>query len=172
MTIIQTFKNAGKVISVYGTFDQPLFLAKEIGDILGFKCIRSTLRVMKPSWKVVRAMHTRGGDQKMTFLTEPGFYKLIMKSNKKEALDFQTWICEDVIPSIRKRGHYELDNQPIRKKLCFKIENEFDLHTKLVNFIQNYYPSALIVATLGETRIQLLKGSNLNNVVIKKVLLI
>ena len=32
----------------------------------------------------------------------------------------------------------------------FKIENEFDLHTKVVQYIREFYPNAIIVAGLGE----------------------
>ena len=34
----------------------------------------------------------------------------------------------------------------------FKIENETDLHCKVVHLIRNYYPKALIVAGLGENQ--------------------
>ena len=34
----------------------------------------------------------------------------------------------------------------------FKIENETDLHCKVVHLIRNYYPKALIVARLGENQ--------------------
>lgn len=149
MSILKSFTKNNKSINVYGTFEQPLFSAKEIGDILGFKCIRSTLRDMKPTWKVVRAMHTLGGDQKMTFLTEPGLYKLIMKSNKKEAVVFQSWICEDVIPTIRKTGEYKM-NHTYSKNLTFNIQNEDDLHSRVVQFIKRRFPDSLFTTTLGE----------------------
>lgn len=150
MNIIKSFEKNGKSLEVYGTYDKPLFQAKQIGKSLGFDCIRSTLRNMNAKWKVARGMHTPGGVQQMTFLTEPGLYYLVMRSTKKSAKDFQEWVVEDVLPSIRRTGKYEMDNEPIRKRLTFKIENEYDLHTKVVNFINNYYPQALTVATLGE----------------------
>ena len=41
-----------------------------------------------------------------------------------------------------------LFNSPNR--LEFKIENEFDLHSKVVEYIRRFYPNALLVANLGE----------------------
>ena len=37
--------------------------------------------------------------------------------------------------------------------LTFNIQTEFDLHKKVVNFIKNHYPKALLNATLGENQI-------------------
>lgn len=49
---------------------------------------------------------TNGGNQQMTFITEPNLYKCIFQSRKKEAEAFQDWVCEEVLPSIRKTGAY------------------------------------------------------------------
>ena len=40
------------------------------------------------------------------FLTESGVYKLIFKSDKKEAEKFQDWVTDEVLPSIRQTGGY------------------------------------------------------------------
>ncbi|SPZ49676.1 Uncharacterized phage-encoded protein [Sarcina ventriculi] len=40
------------------------------------------------------------------FLTESGVYKLIFKSDKKEAEKFQDWVTDEVLPNIRKTGGY------------------------------------------------------------------
>jgi len=40
--------------------------------------------------------------------------------------------------------------QPWKKSITFKIENEFDLHVKVVSFIRKFYSNAIISAGLGE----------------------
>lgn len=40
------------------------------------------------------------------FLTESGVYKLIFKSRSPFAEEFQDWVTDDVLPSIRKHGAY------------------------------------------------------------------
>lgn len=149
MNVLQTFEKNGKEIQVYGTYDEPLFQAKPIGKMLGLTNIRANLLQVKDNWKVVKRIDTPGGMQKATFVKEPGLYKLIMRSDKKEAVEFQDWICCDVLPSIRKTGRYELNHKPF-KMLTFKIQTECDLHKKVVNFIRNSFPKALISASLGE----------------------
>ena len=37
--------------------------------------------------------------------------------------------------------------------LSFNIQTEYDLHKKVVNFIRNHYPKALLNVTLGENQI-------------------
>ena len=69
-----------------------------------------------------------------------------------EAKKFKRWITKDVLPSIRKTGRYEYNHKPF-KMLTFNIQTEYDLHKKVVNFMKNYYPKALLIATLGENQI-------------------
>ena len=52
---------------------------------------------------------TNGGLQNMTFVNESGLYRTIFKSRKEKALEFQDWVCSEVIPSIRKHGAYITD---------------------------------------------------------------
>ena len=42
----------------------------------------------------------------ITVVSEPGLYKLIMRSSKPEARAFQDWVTREVLPSIRKNGIY------------------------------------------------------------------
>ncbi|GEM_PF-6587493 len=44
--------------------------------------------------------------QDMLFVSEQGLYKLIFKSRKPFAEEFQDWICGEVIPTLRKDGMY------------------------------------------------------------------
>ena len=44
----------------------------------------------------------------LTFINEPGLYRLIMRSNMPKAEDFTDWVCGEVLPSIRKTGKYSL----------------------------------------------------------------
>ena len=52
--------------------------------------------------KDIRKLHNTGEK----FLTESGVYKLIFKSDKKEAEKFQDWVTDEVLPEIRKTGGY------------------------------------------------------------------
>ncbi|WAC60784.1 Bro-N domain-containing protein [Brevundimonas sp. SL130] len=49
-----------------------------------------------------------GSTSRLALLSEPALYKLIMRSEKAEALAFQHWLASEVLPSIRKTGTYSL----------------------------------------------------------------
>ncbi|MDO4693650.1 MAG: BRO family protein [Eikenella sp.] len=46
--------------------------------------------------------------QEMTYINEPNLYRLIIKSRKPEAEAFEEWVMEEVLPTIRQTGRYEL----------------------------------------------------------------
>lgn len=49
-----------------------------------------------------------GRIQHMTIVNESGMYRVVLRSDKPEALAFQAWITDEVLPSIRKTGSYSL----------------------------------------------------------------
>ena len=58
---------------------------------------------------------------------------------------------KDVLPSIQKTGRYDYCiNHKYNNTLTFKIENEMDLHVKVVHFLKKRYPHSLFTITLGE----------------------
>lgn len=62
--------------------------------------------------------------QKCTMITEPQLYFVMMRSRAKVAREFRQWICNEVIPEIRKRGAYvakSATKTPATKK-CWYVE--------------------------------------------------
>ena len=51
---------------------------------------------------------TKGGMQKMTFISEANLYKTIFQSRKESAERFTDWVTGEVLPSIRKAGSYSM----------------------------------------------------------------
>ncbi|MWQ11411.1 BRO-N domain-containing protein [Glaesserella parasuis] len=56
---------------------------------------------------------TKGGKQEVTFINEPNLYRIIFRSNKSQAIDFQNWVFEEVLPQIRKTGQYSQNSAQI-----------------------------------------------------------
>ena len=76
-------------------------------------------------------------NQKNTiYINDSGLYSLILHSKLESACAFKQWVTKDVLPSIRKTGRYSNDdmNHKYNGSLTFKIENEMDLHVKVVSF--------------------------------------
>ena len=87
------------------------------------------------------------------FINESGLYSLILRSKLESAKEFKRWVTKDVLPSIRKTGRYDycIDHK-YNNTLTFKIENEMDLHVKVVSFLKKRYPHSLFTVTLDENQ--------------------
>ena len=87
------------------------------------------------------------------FINESGLYSLIFGSRLESAKNFKRWVTKDVLPSIRKTGRYDycIDHK-YNNTLTFKIQNEMDLHVKVVSFLKKRYPRSLFTVTLGESQ--------------------
>ena len=59
-----------------------------------------------------RKLHNTGEN----FLTESGVYKLVFKSHKPNAEAFTDWIADEVLPTLRKTGSYEMPKKDKQKK--------------------------------------------------------
>ena len=84
------------------------------------------------------------------FINESGLYSLIFCSRLESAKNFKRWVTKDVLPSIRKTGRYDycIDHK-YNNTLTFKIEDEMDLHVKVISFLKKSYPHSLFTVTLG-----------------------
>lgn len=106
MNDILVFNNdsLGSIRAMSNGEGEPLFVAKDVLAILGLD--RTALRKLDDDEKGVDSIHTPGGDQQMAVVTEPGFYRLVLKSRKPEAKAFQRWVTHDVLPALRREGGY------------------------------------------------------------------
>ena len=67
----------------------------------------------------VASFDTGYGVKEFTMITEPQLYFVMMRSNSKIAREFRQWICNEVLPEIRKRGAYVAkseNKEPATKK--------------------------------------------------------
>jgi prophage antirepressor-like protein len=113
-------------IVIKGTINDPLFRASDIAEILELNNFRSSITGFDDSEKVVRKSSTLGGLQEVTFLTEKGLYKLLFRSRKPIATQFQNWAC-DVIKEIRLNNFYNLEKE-MEKKTDETIQQLEDKH--------------------------------------------
>lgn len=78
----------------------PTVMANQIKDEFG--CPKLNLAHLKD---------TLGRDQEFTMITEPQLYFVMMRSRAKVAREFRQWICNEVLPSIRKNGSFNLNKE-------------------------------------------------------------
>jgi prophage antirepressor-like protein len=116
-TNLQLFNFDGHQVRVFGTPDNPEWVARDVAEILGLSqnTLSERLSTMPEKWKGMTLSHTLGGKQEMTTVKEPGLYQLIFRSRKAEAERFQDWVFEEVLPAIRRTGRYELPELHARR---------------------------------------------------------
>ena len=119
-TIVGTFLFKDTNIRIFGTCDAPLFVANDVFATLNLDV--RMVRTVPTKWIRKYKMPTKGGMQLTNLLTESGLYWIVMRSNKTEAVPFQEWVCEEVLPSIRATGQYKLDEE--RQKLLNDLKEE------------------------------------------------
>ena len=158
----KTFKNEElgiKLTSFIDNQQNTWFLGKEVAESLGYSNVRKAIwnHVDSEDKKLI-CWRTQNGDgsnsdlrgKYYTFINESGFYSLVLSSKLETTKRFKHWITSEVLPSLRKFGYYKLFDNPNNK--MFKIENEMDLHSKVVELIRNFYPNAIMVPGLGENQ--------------------
>jgi prophage antirepressor-like protein len=126
MEIVKAFteNNMHTNIVIKGTYNEPLFRASDIGEILEMGNIRTSIQNFDNTERHVHSMDTSTGIKQVTFLTEKGLYKVLFKSRKLIAEKFQNWVCE-VIKEIRLNGIYDLQKQlEIQKTEMEKLEDK------------------------------------------------
>lgn len=84
------------------------FCASDVARMLGYSNPRDAIAKHCKSDGVVihDVIDSRGRNQKMNFITEGNVYRLISRSQLPSAEKFETWLFDEVVPSIRQRGFY------------------------------------------------------------------
>ena len=87
---------------------EPWFVAKDACDILELNNVTEALRPLdddeKSNFRISEV--AQNGGRAPLIISEPGLYKLIMRSRKPKAKEFQRWVTHEVLPQIRKTGGY------------------------------------------------------------------
>lgn len=106
---IQTFENEqfGAIRAIRGEDGEPWFVAKDVCDALGIRTdsIRSILDGDEVGETNPNSIGVVGGRAPLV-VSEPGLYRLVMRSRKPEAKAFQRWVTHEVLPALRRDGGY------------------------------------------------------------------
>lgn len=97
------------------------FSVYDIGKVLDLKDVQRQARRLPEKGRTFCPTPTKGGVQELMYVDEPNLYRLVFKSKKESAIEFQDWIFEEVIPSIRKTGRYSIPQS--MKKISTESRN-------------------------------------------------
>ena len=95
--------------------EKPYVLANDVARALGYSSPKDAVsRHCKGAIK--HRYLTNGGEQEAKFIPEGDIYRLIMKSKLPSAEKFESWVMDEVLPTIRKHGAY-MTNEVIERTL-------------------------------------------------------
>lgn len=86
---------------------EPWFVLKDCMSILDLGNPTETVKMFdKDEFSTTEVIDSIGRRQQTYIISEPGLYRLVMKSRKPEAKEFQRWVTHEVLPRIRRTGGY------------------------------------------------------------------
>ena len=107
VAILRQTEFLGKQLTVYGTPDNPLFLAKDVADWIEHTDASKMVISIDDDEKVryTNPNNVRSGGQTAWFLTEDGLYEVLMQSRKPIAKQFKKGV-KSILRDIRRNGYY------------------------------------------------------------------
>lgn len=130
---------------------EPWFVTKDVCDILEISNNRDAISQLDDDEKnTVVISDGIPGNPNKTIISEPGLYKLIMRSRKPEAKEFQRWVTHEVLPTIRKHGIYAtettidqiLTNPDFGIRLLTNLKEERAKRIEAENHVKELAPKA------------------------------
>lgn len=86
---------------------EPLFCLSDVAVILNLeKATPNRFNLDEAGVHKMSIIDNLNRIQEVNFISEPNLYRVIFRSNKKEAVKFQNWVFDEVLPTLRKTGSY------------------------------------------------------------------
>lgn len=152
MSDIMTFSFENLSVRTLGDSLNPLFVAGDLAAILGYQSAKDATRFLDEDERTLVEVDTAGGLQKVSAVTESGLYAMILKSRRPEAKRFRKWVTSEVLPAIRKNGHYEVatasntlsseEQYEIRKAVKSRAKNSSIHYQTIYNALYDYFKIA------------------------------
>lgn len=109
LVVIDEREVLGKEFKIYGDFENPLFLAKDVAEWIENSNVSQMLSVVDENEKALYTMYrVDGSTNKQWFLTEDGLYEVLMQSRKPIAKAFKKEV-KIILKTIRQNGMYATD---------------------------------------------------------------
>lgn len=113
---------------------KPYFVGTDVAKALGYNNPRDA--VSRHCKGVVKHdTPTSSGVQAMSYINEGDLYRLIMKSKLPSAEKFESWVMDEVLPTIRKTGSYQKPLTTVEQIQV--IATGFLDHEKRLNRLEN-----------------------------------
>ena len=160
--MVKTFKNNSLgEIDITLINDKPYFEGNKVAKLLGYSNTYAAIsRHCKDPGIILREVGVPNGKRKdgseviqkvsKIFIDEGNVYRLIIKSKKPEAVAFERWVMDEVLPSIRKSGQYIYSEQYIQNLMSICTRQQENIE-KLIDDKEKSKPYIDIAKTVLAT---------------------
>lgn len=130
LTVIKEQEVLGRTFRVYGTFEDPLMLAKDVAGWIDYSSdkVGQMLKTVDEDEKLTSPIHYSGQVREMWFLTEDGLYEVLMQSRKPIAKAFKKEV-KKILKALRK-GTLSVPS--------YQIEDDVERATKWIEERKNF----------------------------------
>ena len=159
LKVIEERELLGKQFRIYGTFEEPLFLAKDVAEWIDYSKnsqgkynVTAMISTVNENEKLVLKILIPGDIQKrnVIMLTEDGLYEVLMQSQKPIAKQFKKEV-KKILKQIRQTGGYiptneEDDDETIMAKALIIAQKTIERKNKIIQEQQpkvKYYENVL-----------------------------
>lgn len=141
---VKTFTFGEMQVRMIEVNNEPLFCLSDICKGCGFRDTNNAAAQLKAEYSEgdkgymfnMYPLETKGGLQNLAMVTEPQMYFVMMRGRSQASKQFRKWICEKVIPSIRRTGSY-IHGMELPKRNEF---GKYDVtYTKVAKQLQDNY---------------------------------
>ncbi|UZA25323.1 Bro-N domain-containing protein [Moraxella bovis] len=139
---IFTFENSQVRTALKG--NEPYFCLIDVSVILGLQNGKADrFNLDEKGIEKIQITDSLNRKQTATFISEPNLYRVIFRSNKAEAVKFQNWVFDEVLPSIRKNGTYTTkstahDRTPLRQAVTALTAKFGLMHDEAYRLVHQY----------------------------------
>lgn len=143
MNEMKIFENEafGEIRTLETDDGKALFCGADIANALGYSNPRKALADHCKGVTKCDTL-TKGGKQSLSFIPEGDVYRLIAHSKLPNAVKFESWVFDEVLPTIRKNGAYALRDSyqiedPIERAKRWIEEQQEKKQLQLTVSVQN-----------------------------------
>ena len=110
---LQLFQNPAFKVRVVMRCSEPWFVAKDVATCIEHKDVSTMCKLCRDKDRVVESASNfdsvdlaESGNARITLISESGLYRILAKCNLPKCEPFESWVFDEVLPSIRKTGGY------------------------------------------------------------------
>ncbi len=95
--------------------NKPWFVAKDVAACIEHSDTSAMCKLCRDKDKVVASARdfdsddlSESGNSRITLISESGLYRILAKCNLPKCEPFESWVFDEVLPSIRQTGSYSV----------------------------------------------------------------